>query len=189
MQTPATHSSPSCWQFRQDRPPVPQIGSVFPGWQRLAPSQQPFGQLSSSQTQRPLALHRCPGWQAGTHAAHWPFWHDSWPLQPTQDWPPAPQFWAEFPGWQTPSSSQQPLGQFCGRQLPTHRPLSLHVRPVEQVPQEPPQPSGPQVRPVQLGTQQSPSALHSVAPALQQTPSQQCTAHWPVGSGPSTTVA
>lgn len=49
---------------------------------------------------------------------------------------------------------------------PSQRPAALHVRPTAQVPHEPPQPSDPHSRPVQLRTHaQRPLALHTELPA------------------------
>jgi hypothetical protein len=80
-----------------------------------------------------------------------------WPIaQVTQATPPVPQNVALLPGWQTPVSSQQPLGQVCGPQGPVawHWPLwAVQVWPVGQVPQLPPQPSGPHCLPWHCGVQ------------------------------------
>jgi hypothetical protein len=130
--------------------------------------------------------------QLGEQVAHCPSWQSSALLQGSQATPPVPQFWSVFPGTQRPFRSQQPFAQVCA--LQPHRPSSEHGWPPGHVPQPLalPQLSGPQLRPAQLGTQQSPCELHVVAPAAQHSPSQHCRrappAHAPSGSGPSATT-
>jgi hypothetical protein len=103
-------------------------------------------------------------------------WRD--PGQLTHALPPLPQACTVAPDWQTPVSSQQPVGQFCGVQsaLLRHVPFCrLHVWPAGQLPQVPPapQPSSPHCRPLQLGTQQFPCGLHWFASSLQHPSSQE----------------
>ena len=67
---------------------------------------------------------------------------------------------------------QQPFGQVVALQMQPV-PAALQVVPVGQVPQEPPQPLGPQTLPVQSGWQAQVPPLHDV-PAWQQMPLQHC---------------
>jgi hypothetical protein len=63
-QAPFSHCS-SAVQRAHVSPSAPQNWLVFPGWQVLPASQQPFGQLAALQTQTPLApSHVVPGGQA-----------------------------------------------------------------------------------------------------------------------------
>jgi hypothetical protein len=78
--------------------------------------------------------------------------HPSPAPQAWQDAPLSPHAWLEVPGWQLPSAAQQPWGQVCGVQAETHWPCS-HWSCPGHVPQDPPQPSGPQALPAQSGWQ------------------------------------
>ncbi len=127
-------------QVTQASPFVPQKEAFLPGWQTLLVSQQPKGQVCALQIGVP--------WQAPLMLHVWPGRHT------LQSMPSAPQAPTAVPGWQVPVGSQQPV-QFWGPQLGMvrHWPLALQVWPVGQVPQLPPQPSGPHARSSQSGLQ------------------------------------
>ena len=99
VQVPGLNTCPSGHVFETHLPPqqtvpgphdaqvppaLPQAAAVFPGWQVLAASQQPLGQLAAVHLQTPLT--------------------QPWPA--AQAVPQAPQFWVVFSGVQTPL--QQP---------------------------------------------------------------------------------
>jgi hypothetical protein len=185
----------------QRLPPAPQAVFAVPGWQAALASQQPVGQLSASQTHWPLS-QRWPSWQlpqlppqpsgpqcrpAQFGVQHCPSWQTCCPEQVAQGAPARPHAWGVVPGSQTePLAAQQPSGQVPGSQ--THRPVSVtQAVPCGQAPHVPPHPFGPHCLPAQFGVQHSPRKSHSVAPAGQQMPSQQCPSHRSFGLGPSAT--
>lgn len=117
-----------------------------------------------------LSVLHSPAQVTATQA---PFWHCSRVVHCLQVPPAEPQAWFVFPVAQAPLAAQQPFGQLSAVQ--THCPLFWsQSEPDGQVnAHTPPQPSGPHRWLGQLGTQQSPNELHSVAFVGQQAPLQQ----------------